>query len=447
MTGHSRGSVAVQTAHLPNGQGPPKGRDVTLKPSWVASANAADHPFPLNNLAYGVFSRDDDDPRCGVAIGDMILDLRAAEQDGVIDLGDTALFELPFWNDLMEEGPAVWAALRNRLTALLAQDAPERDRVEPLLVPMDGSEMHMPFMVSEFTDFYASKNHATNIGTMFRGKDNALPPNWLHIPIGYNGRASTVVVSGTPIRRPHGQSKAPDADAPTFGPSRRLDIELEMGAIVGTGSEMGHPVTVAEADAMIFGYVLLNDWSARDIQPWEYQPLGPFQAKAFATSISPWIVTRAALEPFRTDTPPRERELLPYLQEPGPMLYDIDLSVSLAPENGNATVICETNYDQMYYSAAQQLAHHASSGCAMSPGDLLGSGTISGPEKHQLGSLQELTWGGKEPIPLADGQSRTFLEDGDTVTLSGVARGDGFCIGFGTCTGTILPALPDPFSR
>jgi fumarylacetoacetase len=404
----------------------------------VVSANVRDHPFPLNNLPYGVFSVGDDDPRCGVAIGDMILDMRAAEETGLIDLSDVALFELPFWNDLMEEGPAVWAALRARLTALLEKSAPERTKVEPLLVPADDAVLHMPFMVSEFTDFYASRNHATNIGTMFRGKDNALPPNWLHIPIGYNGRASTVVVSGTAIRRPYGQSKAPDSLAPVFGPSRRLDIELEMGAIVGTGSEMGCPVTVAEADAMIFGYVLLNDWSARDIQPWEYQPLGPFQAKAFATTISPWIITKAALEPFRTTTPPREKNLLPYLHEPGPMLYDIELGVSIAPANGAPTVICTTNYDQMYYSAAQQLAHHASSGCAMTPGDLLGSGTISGPEKHQFGSLQEITWGGKETFELADHQTRTFLEDGDEVILRGGAPG----VPLGPVAGVVDSALP-----
>jgi len=299
-------------------------------------------------------------------------------------------------------------------------------------------------VVAEFTDFYAGKHHATNVGTMFRGAENALPPNWLHIPIGYNGRASSVVVSGTDIIRPNGQTKAPDGDMPIFGPCKSLDIELEIGAIVGTASELGHPVSVAQADEMIFGYVLLNDWSARDMQAWEYQPLGPFQAKAFATSISPWIVTRAALEPFRTSTPEREKALLPYLQEPKPMLYDIDLSVTLKPEGGEAVTICETNYNEMYYSAPQQLAHHASSGCAMTPGDLLGSGTISGPEKHQRGSLLELSWGGKEPFDLGGGQTRSFIEDGDTLTLHGAAKGDGYRIGFGTCTATIKPAVKFP---
>jgi fumarylacetoacetase len=414
---------------------------MTLMTSWVESANSADCPFPLNNLPYGVFTTNMLEPRCGVAIGDMILDMLAAEEAGLIELADDPVFDVPYWNDVMELGPEAWDALRARLIELLEESAPEQAAVAPLLIQMEEARMELPMVVAEFTDFYAGKHHATNVGTMFRGAENALPPNWLHIPIGYNGRASTVVVSGTEIIRPNGQTKAPDADMPSFGPCKRLDIELEMGAIVGTASEMGHPVSVAEADEMIFGYVLLNDWSARDIQAWEYQPLGPFQAKAFATSISPWIVTRAALEPFRTSTPPREKELLPYLREPKPMLYDIDLSVTIQPEGGEAVTICETNYNEMYYSAPQQLAHHASSGCAMTPGDLLGSGTISGPEKHQRGSLLEMSWGGKEPIDIGGGKTRSFIEDGDTLTLHGAAKGDGYRIGFGTCTATIKPAV------
>ncbi len=417
---------------------------MTLMKSWVESANNAQTPFPLNNLPYGVFTTNALEARCGVAIGDMILDLSAAEEEGLVLLAEDPVFDVPYWNDVMELGSEAWDALRARLIELLEDGAPEQAAVAPHLVPMDEARMELPMVVAEYTDFYAGKHHATNIGTMFRGTENALPPNWLHIPIGYNGRASSVVVSGTDITRPNGQLKAPDADMPTFGPCKRLDIELEMGAIVGTASELGHPVTVAQADEMIFGYVLLNDWSARDIQAWEYQPLGPFQAKAFATSISPWIVTRAALEPFRTSTPEREKELLPYLQEPKPMLYDIDLSVTMKPEGGTDTTICETNYKEMYYSAPQQLAHHASSGCAMTPGDLLGSGTISGPEKHQRGSLIELSWGGKEPITLDTGATRSFIEDGDTLTLHGAAKGDGYQIGFGTCTGTIKPAVKFP---
>ena len=416
-----------------------------LKTSWLASANSADTDFPLNNLPYGVFSTDSLDARCGVAIGDMILDMQSAEEQGVIDLTDDPLFDVPFWNELMEQGPAVWTALRNRLTELLAEGARDRALVEPMLVPMAGSTLHMPLAVSEFTDFYAGRHHATNVGTMFRGAENALPPNWLHIPIGYNGRASSVVVSGTDIRRPWGQLKSPDHDRPAFLPSRRFDLELEMGAIVGMSSD--GPITVDEADAAIFGYVLLNDWSARDIQAWEYQPLGPFQAKATATSISPWIVTKAALEPFRTSTPEREFELLDHLKDTGPMLYDIDLRVTLAPAGKVATTIARTNFKEMYYSSAQQLAHHASSGCPMNAGDLLGSGTISGPTKNTRGSLLELSWGGKEPLTLDTGDTRTFLEDGDTLTLEGHAAGDGYQVGFGTCTGTVLPALQDPYQR
>lgn len=417
---------------------------MTLIKSWVESANSADCPFPLNNLPYGVFTTNSLEPRCGVAIGDMILDMYAAEEAGVIELAEDPVFDVPYWNDVMELGPEAWVALRDRLTQLLADGSSEQATVAPLLVPMADARMEMPMVVAEFTDFYAGRHHATNVGTMFRGAENALPPNWLHIPIGYNGRASSVIVSGTDVIRPNGQTKAPDADLPSFGPCKRLDIELEMGAIVGTASELGHPVSVAEADEMIFGYVLLNDWSARDIQAWEYQPLGPFQAKAFATSISPWIVTRAALEPFRTSTPEREFDLLPHLQEPKPMLYNIDLSVTLQPEGGDAVTICETNYNEMYYSAPQQLAHHASSGCAMTPGDLLGSGTISGAEKHERGSLLELSWGGKEPLDIGGGQTRSFVEDGDTLTLHGAAKGDGYQIGFGTCTTTIKPAVKFP---
>tara|TARA_R110002110_G_scaffold7228_4_gene36625 strand:+ start:4009 stop:5286 length:1278 start_codon:yes stop_codon:yes gene_type:complete len=421
-----------------------EGNSMTLMTSWVESANTGETDFPLNNLPYGVFSVGDSEPRCGVAIGDRILDVAALEETGLLSLAVEPVFDVPYWNDVMELGPEAWAALRARLTSLLTQGSSEKSAVEPHLVPAAQAEMHLPIVVLEYTDFYAGRHHATNVGTMFRGAENALPPNWLHMPIGYNGRASTVVVSGTDIRRPNGQLKAPDADMPTFGPCRRLDIELEMGAIVGGSTEMSQPITVAEADALIFGYVLLNDWSARDIQTWEYQPLGPFQGKAFATSISPWIVTREALEPFRTSTPEREKELLPYLKEPGPMLYDIDLSVLIEPENGTAETIAQTNYKEMYFSAAQQLTHHASSGCAMNAGDLLGSGTISGPEKSQRGSLLELSWGGKEPITLNDGSTRSFLQDGDKITLQGHANGDGYRVGFGTCAGQILPAIEFP---
>ena len=417
---------------------------MTLMTSWVESANNADTDFPLNNLPYVVFSTNSLEARCGVAIGDMVLDMAALEEEGILTLGDEPVFDVPYWNDVMEMGPETWKLLRDRLMGILSSESAEQSQVAPHLVPMSDVLLHMPMVVSEYTDFYAGRHHATNVGTMFRGAENALPPNWLHIPIGYNGRASTVVVSGTDITRPNGQLKAPDADMPSFGPCKRLDIELEMGAIVGSSTDMGAPVTAKQADSMIFGYVILNDWSARDIQAWEYQPLGPFQAKAFATSISPWIVTTAALDPFRTATPEREFDLLPYLQEDRPSLYDIDLSVIIQPDGGEQEVLARTNYKEMYYSAAQQLAHHSSSGCAMNAGDLLGSGTISGAEKSERGSLLELSWGGKEPITLQDGSTRSFIEDGDTMILTGHAQGDGYRIGFGACAGKILPAVSFP---
>jgi fumarylacetoacetase len=419
--------------------------------SWIPSANSSETDFPIQNLPYGVFSRPGEDPVCCVAIGDMILDLSVLEAEGVIPrTEDGTIFDLPFLNEFMEMGAEAWAELRARLTDLLVEggDASlsgNSDLKARALVPMADVEMHLPFLVAEYTDFYAGKQHAVNVGTIFRGAENALPPNWLHIPIGYNGRASSVVVSGTDIHRPLGQLKPPADEAPHFGASKRMDIELEMGAVVGTGSALGRPITTTEADAMIFGYVLLNDWSSRDIQAWEYQPLGPFQGKAFGTSISPWVVTKAALEPFRCDTPERDKPLLPYLQESKPGLYDINLEVSMQPDGvDKATVITRTNYNRMYYSAAQQLTHHAVSGCEMTSGDLLGSGTISGPEKSEYGSLLEKSWSGQEPFTLDTGETRTFIEDNDRMTLRGWAQGEGYKIGFGECTGRILPAVSEP---
>lgn len=413
--------------------------------SWVDSANNAITPFPLNNLPYGAFSTDGGQPHCGVAIGTHILDVTAAEKAGLISVSAKPVFDAPTWNAFIDLGEKAWNALRQRLVVLLSEGSSEQTKVEGFLVAQTDAELHLPIEVREYTDFYAGRNHAVNVGTMFRGAENALPPNWLHIPIGYNGRASSVVVSGTDIRRPWGQLKGPNDDIPRFAPCARFDLELEMGAIVGRASK--GPITVQEADDAIFGYVLLNDWSARDIQAWEYQPLGPFQAKATATTLSPWIVTKAALEPFKTDTPDREFELLDHLKDCGPMLYDIELSVALTPKDSKATQIAQTNYAQLYYSAAQQLAHHTTSGCPMNVGDLLGSGTISGPTKSERGSLLELSWGGKEPLTLNCGAERTFLEDGDELNLNGAARGDGYQIGFGPCTGTILPALAEPYAR
>ena len=410
-----------------------------LEKSWVQSANHEDCPFPLNNLPYGVFSKDDDVAHMGVAIGDMIFDCHAGTRSGLLVINgipDWAL-KTSSWNEVMSAGPDAWDSLRNRLKEILAEDSKYQEQAQACLIPQEGAKMHIPFEVAEYTDFYAGRHHATNVGTMFRGPENALPPNWLHIPIGYNGRASSVVVSGTNFSRPMGQIKSPDMDMPIYAPSKRFDFELELGAIVGTPSQ--GPVNVDQADDMIFGYVLLNDWSARDIQAWEYQPLGPFQAKATATTISPWIVTKAALEPFRIPTPERTVKLLDYLQDTKPMLYDIDLEVYLTPEGSSPTMLTKTNYREMYYSSAQQLAHHTTSGCPMRVGDLLGSGTISGAERYQRGSLLELSWGGKYPVTLNNSATRSFIEDNDTITITGVAIAEGYRIGFGECIGTLLP--------
>jgi fumarylacetoacetase len=406
----------------------------------------ASSDFPIQNLPYGVFSTAAlPAPRVGVAIGDYVLDLWELEQDCRLDVGDLGVFSAPMLNPFMALGPKVWSRTRARISELLRHDNPELRDNEALrklaLVPMKSVKLHLPIEVAGYTDFYSSKEHATNVGTMFRDKTNPLLPNWLHIPIGYNGRASTVVVSGTKFRRPRGQLKPPNAELPDFGPCKRLDFELEMGVVIGQASPMGETLSEARAEEMIFGFTLLNDWSARDIQQWEYVPLGPFQAKAFATSISPWIVTREALQPFRVHGPRQDPAPLPYLRQMQPNNYDLELDVGLrAAQMKAAASICRTNFKYMYWSSVQQLVHHASSGCAMNVGDLLGSGTISGPQKHARGSLLEISWNGAEPIELADGVKRTFLEDGDSLVMRGWCQGDGFRIGFGEVEGTVLPA-------
>jgi len=412
--------------------------------SFIEVAPTSD--FPIQNLPYGVFSaRDGLAPRVGVAIGDYVLDLWQLAQDCRFDVVEPAVFAASQLNPFMALGSKAWSNTRARISELLRQDHPELRDNEKLrkraLVPMADVRLHMPIAVSGYTDFYSSKEHATNVGVMFRGKDNALQPNWLHMPIGYNGRASTVVVGGTPVRRPRGQLKPPTADTPSFGPCKRLDFELEMGVVVGQPSAMGEMLTEKQAEAMIFGFVILNDWSARDIQQWEYVPLGPFQAKAFGTSISPWIVTREALEPFRLHGPAQDPKPLPYLQQAQPNNYDMQLEVGLrAAQMNEAANITRTNFKYMYWSSVQQLVHHASSGCAMNVGDLLGSGTISGPEKDQRGSLLEISWNGTEPVELPGGVKRTFLEDGDSLVMRGWCQGDGYRVGFGEVEGTIVAA-------
>ncbi|MDB5563556.1 MAG: fumarylacetoacetate hydrolase [Tardiphaga sp.] len=403
--------------------------------------------FPIRNLPYGVFSTSNSPaPRVGVAIGNHVLDLAVLDSEGLIDLGAAkGVFAQSAINAFMALGPKVWSQTRTRISQLLRHDNAElRDNAalrKRALLPRDQVTLHLPLEVKGFTDFYSSKEHATNVGTMFRDKTNPLLPNWLHIPIGYNGRASTVVVSGTKVKRPRGQLKPPSAELPTFGPCKRLDFELEIGVVIGQPSAMGEMLTEAQAEAMIFGFVLLNDWSARDIQQWEYVPLGPFQAKAFATSISPWIVTREALEPFRLHGPTQDPMPLPYLQQRQPNNYDMALDVALrAPGMAAPASICTTNFKYMYWSSVQQLVHHASSGCAMNVGDLLGSGTISGPEKHQRGSLLEISWNGTEPVELPGGIKRSFLEDGDSLSFHGWCQGNGYRIGFGEVEGTIVPS-------
>jgi fumarylacetoacetase len=403
--------------------------------------------FPIQNLPYGVFSANDGlAPRVGVAIGDYVLDLWELEQVGRLEVGELGVFAAPMLNPFMALGPKAWSRTRARISELLRHDNPElRDNAElrqRALVPMADAKLLLPIAVAGYTDFYSSKEHATNVGTMFRDKSNPLLPNWLHIPIGYNGRASTVVVSGTKVRRPRGQLKPPGAELPSFGLCKRLDFELEMGVVVGQPSPMGEMLDEAQAEAMIFGFTLLNDWSARDIQQWEYVPLGPFQAKAFATSISPWIVTREALEPFRVHGPAQDPTPLPYLRQAGANNYDLVLDVDLrTPQMNEPVSICRTNFKYMYWSSVQQLVHHASSGCAMNVGDLLGSGTISGPDRHERGSLLEISWNGSEPIELPGGEKRTFLEDGDSLIMRGWCQGDGFRVGFGEVEGTIVPAV------
>ena len=417
------------------------------KRSWLASANDAACDFSIQNLPFGIFSDvRNPAPRAGVAIGDWIVDLAALRAAGRLELdAEDDVFSRGSLNAFIALGRDAWRSVRIQLSALLdaacpalRDDAALRERV---FVPMQSATMHLPVDIPGYTDFYSSKEHATNVGSMFRDPKNALLPNWSEMPIGYNGRASSVVVSGTSVRRPMGQLKLPDADRPIFGACRKLDIELETGFIVGQGNALGEPIACGEAEDHIFGMVLLNDWSARDIQQWEYVPLGPFNAKTFATTISPWIVTLDALEPFRVAQPEQTPEPLPYLRQAGKHAFDVALEVRLRPEGASeATTIARTNFKYMYWSMAQQLAHHTVSGCNTRVGDLMGSGTISGPTPDSFGSLLELTWNGTRPLALEGGETRSFIVDGDELTLAGWCQGDGYRVGFGTCAGKILPA-------
>ena len=410
-------------------------------------AVAPDSHFPIQNLPYGIFSTAGDPrSRAGVAIGEFVLDLAALETSGLLSVapGGARVFDRDTLNAFIALGRSTWTRARARIGELLSEAPGElRDNAAVrarALVSMREARMHLPVAIGGYTDFYSSKEHATNVGSMFRDPKNALLPNWGHLPVAYNGRASSVVVSGTPIRRPKGQLKPADAEQPIFAPTRKLDFELETAFIVGEGNALGEPIAVTEAERHIFGMVLLNDWSARDIQQWEYVPLGPFNSKTFATSISPWIVTLDALEPFRVAGPKQEPRPLPYLMLRGEHAFDIDLQVGFKSAGADEATICRTNFKYLYWSMAQQLAHHTVSGCNTRVGDLMGSGTISGPTTDSFGSLLELTWNGQKPLVLPGGATRSFLEDGDEVLITGYGKGDGFRVGFGDVRGRIVAA-------
>jgi fumarylacetoacetase len=405
--------------------------------------------FPIQNLPYGAFCRRAGGSHIGVAIGDFVLDLTVLEEKGFFN-GPTLGKQRPFGagrlNAFLALGRDAWTEARSTVSRLLrADEARLRDDAslrENVLIPQADVEMQLPVEIGDYSDFYSSLEHATNVGTMLRGADKALQPNWRHLPVAYHGRASSIVVSGHDFPRPCGQTKPDGADAPAFGPTRALDFELEMGAIVGVGNELGRPIPVGQARDHLFGMVLLNDWSARDIQAWEYVPLGPFLSKSFCTTLSPWVVTLEALEPFRVAGPAQAPTPLPYLRTEGAQTYDIQLEVYLqGAKQDRRQRICSTNFKHLYWSLAQQVAHHTINGCNLRPGDLLGSGTISGPTPDSYGSLLELTWRGARPLTLPNGEQRAFLQDGDRVALTGWCQGDGYRVGFGEATGMVLPLL------
>ena len=410
-------------------------------PSFIEVAANSD--FPLQNLPYGVFQPQGEAARVGVAIGREVVDLAALEAAGLLQTGSTPVFNQTTLNAFIALGRPVWQQVRARLQQLLSADCAElRDNADlrqQAFYPQADVVMLLPIEVPGYTDFYSSKEHAYNVGCMFRDPKNALMQNWSELPVGYNSRASSVVVSGTDLVRPSGQIKLPNEERPVFSACRKLDFELETGFIVGKATALGETIAIDDAENHIFGMVLLNDWSARDIQQWEYVPLGPFNSKTFGTSISPWVVTLEALEPFRSAAPAQDPQPLAYLRASNNSNYDIQLQVAIATEDSE-TVISNTNFKYMYWSMAQQLTHHTIAGCNVRVGDLMGSGTISGPEKDSRGSLLELTWNTTEPLTLEGGEQRGFLEDGDTLIMRGHCEQDGLRIGFGEVRGTVLPA-------
>lgn len=414
--------------------------------SWVPVP--ADSDFPIQNIPFGVFSTSQRSLRPCTRIGDNVVDLFVLAQEGLLDNIDIAssILTEPQLNGLLRYGKLGTRRLRQRLSDLLKEGSPElRDNTalcSRVLLPIADVTMHLPVAIGDYTDFYSSRQHAYNVGVMFRDPANALLPNWLHLPVGYHGRSSSIVPSGTAIRRPCGQFKpSPDA-APVFGPSRQLDFELEVGFITYDANDLGQAVDVNTAEDKIFGLVLFNDWSARDIQAWEYVPLGPFLGKNFGSSMSPWVVTLDALEPFRIPSPKQDPAVLPYLQQHGAHHFDIALEVGITPMHGSETIIARSNFKHMYWSMAQQLAHHTVNGCNVRAGDLMASGTISGDTPEAYGSMLELSWRGTKPLKLNDDSERKFIEDGDTVTMRGHCDMNGVRIGFGAVEGTILPAHP-----
>ena len=414
----------------------------------------ADSDFSIHNLPYGIFSETRDGARrAGVAIGEHVLDLSVLESEGLLSLNGGPYFDQPTLNAFIDSGRDNWMQARTTIQTLLSSDndtlRDNTDLQNKALFKQADVTMHLPVQVPGFTDFYSSKEHATNVGTMFRDPNNALLPNWTEMPVGYNGRASTVIVSGNDVVRPSGQLKPNPDDRPIFSACKRLDFELETAFVVGKGNHICQPIAVDEAADHIFGMVLLNDWSARDIQKWEYVPLGPFNAKTFASQVSPWIVTMDALAPFSTACPTQEPKPLAYLNEKASdNSFDINLSVELLPENAKtATVICETNFKYMYWSMAQQLTHHTITGCKVEVGDMMGSGTISGPTPDSYGSMLEIAWNATKPVALEGGESRTFIEDGDTVIMKGYSEKDGVRVGFGEVRGKVLPALNFNFNE
>lgn len=406
--------------------------------TWLTISPDSD--FSIHNLPFGIFSKDGGSKRIGVAIGDFVIDLLAAHKLGVFDgpnVTNDAL-ENDFLNDFIALGKPTTNAVRLRLQEHLCDESTPL-KGSAAMIPMSEVQMHLPVKVGDYTDFYSSIEHATNVGKMFRDPENALLPNWKHLPVGYHGRASSIVVSGVDIHRPKGQTKPPEGD-PVFGPSQRMDFELEMGFIVGKQTELGDQISTENAMDHIFGMVLFNDWSARDIQKWEYVPLGPFLGKSFASSISPWVVTMEALEPFKVAGPVQDPPVLDYLKTDGALNFDLNLTVEIEPDGSEPTVVSNSNFKYMYWNMAQQLAHHTVNGCNVNIGDMMASGTISGKSPDSYGSMLELSWAGKNPVKLNDGSERKFLNDGDTVTMKGHCEKDGMRVGFGEVRSKLLPA-------